>query len=959
MPYTPVATNIDVDYTAAANTMQYMDTLATAPTWKDYTNESEITEYIYEQDIKEVYSNVELIGLYSIWVHPTTGQVAVFDSTKHTVTYKAADATELSAIMSSLGINATSVAGQYTVQYGTTATATVVNSLEAALLEAAKQYDAIEATDTTKGYVDANDGTTVIDKDAYNKLNTYKTYRKNYIVTQPNPTGSTPATSNIIVTPYNNDAWNEWSEWTFNSNMDGTVAVEPYKVTTSVVSNRLNVTKTVAPTIYAYDFLYVNPEVTATAGAIAGEWNDTTNTAATRELDTAALIGQADIEVETGRGLAGRGIRNDVILDWENFLEELSIQVGGYYYSIDKLDDFKAMYTDRFYSDPVYDAWTGFIDHYEDVDLYNINGLLEDIWKLRTSTAYEDANTSQLIYLMQQYDKYIGDYIDQTEVSTTEWGDLLVSLLNAASADDFKNAIDYKKYSAKVAELTANYENALTAAQVTAAEDNMYKLLTNASAPFYAAATADKTELKATLESLYFNVGTAPVQYSVAPSNPGSNVKYSNYNYYVAALSGELKYDTANDNITFTSKLEKGYYSLYPMKDYIDYDTTTPNEVYAGNTTAANDTYRGELATEEYEWFWNVYQLAANMNKSNKYQGSVDAVNAALSDAVANLSVKTSPNAIELGAVEDALDEYAGKIESDYDAGYYAKYVQANDYAENIAEGKWQTRIAAMIAGVAGEALTYQGTQVTVTKNDMKTVETAIKNGKTALEAIKADKNYNAAQVTALNKAIDNAQYLVDLYEGTYSKYATQQSVNKQPTTYVGDKDQMVKSDLTKAIEAIDAAINYSEIIMGWSKNDAGKWMYGTEEGYLNDGWHQVDGGKTWFYFNADGTAKQSEWWNDNGTWYWFNSNCGAATGWAKVDGEWYFFKGNNAMKTGWEKVDGNWYYMASSGKMVTGWCEVNGKWYYFSKESNSLGQMLYSTTVDGYKLGADGAWVK
>ena len=232
-------------------------------------------------------------------------------------------------------------------------------------------------------------------------------------------------------------------------------------------------------------------------------------------------------------------------------------------------------------------------------------------------------------------------------------------------------------------------------------------------------------------------------------------------------------------------------------------------------------------------------------------------------------------------------------------------------------------------------------------------------NGKTALEAIKADNNDNAAQVTALNKAIDNAQYLVDLYEGTYSTSKTYQSVNKNYTRLTGDKDQMVKSDLTAAIEAIDAAINYSEIVMGWSQNDAGKWMYGTEEGYLNDGWHQVDGGKTWFYFNADGTAKQSEWWNDNGTWYWFNSNCGAATGWAKVDGEWYFFKGNNAMKTGWEKVDGNWYYMASSGKMVTGWCEVNGKWYYFSKESNSLGQMLYSTTVDGYKLGADGAWIK
>ena len=117
--------------------------------------------------------------------------------------------------------------------------------------------------------------------------------------------------------------------------------------------------------------------------------------------------------------------------------------------------------------------------------------------------------------------------------------------------------------------------------------------------------------------------------------------------------------------------------------------------------------------------------------------------------------------------------------------------------------------------------------------------------------------------------------------------------------------------------------------------------------------------GKTWFYFNEDGTAKQSEWMKENGKWYWFNANCGAAIGWAKVDGNWYYFKGDNAMKTGWEKVDGSWYYMTASGRMVTGWCQVNGVWYYFSKESNALGQMLANTTTpDGYKVDANGALI-
>ena len=64
-------------------------------------------------------------------------------------------------------------------------------------------------------------------------------------------------------------------------------------------------------------------------------------------------------------------------------------------------------------------------------------------------------------------------------------------------------------------------------------------------------------------------------------------------------------------------------------------------------------------------------------------------------------------------------------------------------------------------------------------------------------------------------------------------------------------------------------------------------------------------------------------------------------------------------MKTGWQKVDGNWYYLAASGKMATGWVQVGGKWYYMSKESNSLGQMLANTTVEGYKLGADGAMIE
>ena len=60
-------------------------------------------------------------------------------------------------------------------------------------------------------------------------------------------------------------------------------------------------------------------------------------------------------------------------------------------------------------------------------------------------------------------------------------------------------------------------------------------------------------------------------------------------------------------------------------------------------------------------------------------------------------------------------------------------------------------------------------------------------------------------------------------------------------------------------------------------------------------------------------------------------------------------------MATGWVNQGGTWYFLASSGAMKTGWLNDNGTWYYL----NASGAMLANTTVDGYVLGASGAWIK
>jgi len=81
-----------------------------------------------------------------------------------------------------------------------------------------------------------------------------------------------------------------------------------------------------------------------------------------------------------------------------------------------------------------------------------------------------------------------------------------------------------------------------------------------------------------------------------------------------------------------------------------------------------------------------------------------------------------------------------------------------------------------------------------------------------------------------------------------------------------------------------------------------------------------------------------------------------AAAGWVKAaTGTWTYNKADGTKATGWFKDGSTWYYLKADGVMVTGWYNDNGTWYYL----NASGAMLANTTIDGYILGASGAWIK
>lgn len=69
----------------------------------------------------------------------------------------------------------------------------------------------------------------------------------------------------------------------------------------------------------------------------------------------------------------------------------------------------------------------------------------------------------------------------------------------------------------------------------------------------------------------------------------------------------------------------------------------------------------------------------------------------------------------------------------------------------------------------------------------------------------------------------------------------------------------------------------------------------------------------------------------------------------------WLYRKADGTMATGWISIGNEWYYFDLSGTMKTGWLQdTSGKWYYL-KES---GMMAKNTTINGYKIGADGVYI-
>lgn len=104
--------------------------------------------------------------------------------------------------------------------------------------------------------------------------------------------------------------------------------------------------------------------------------------------------------------------------------------------------------------------------------------------------------------------------------------------------------------------------------------------------------------------------------------------------------------------------------------------------------------------------------------------------------------------------------------------------------------------------------------------------------------------------------------------------------------------------------------------VLGWNEDNRGWWYCTNVENYTwySNEWQYING--NWFWFDAEGYAYQNKWLLQNNKWYYMNNDC-------------------HMLHDKWEWIDGKCYYFYSNGEMAS------------------------NTTVEGWVVGPDGAWIQ
>ncbi|BBK78227.1 N-acetylmuramoyl-L-alanine amidase family protein [Clostridium butyricum] len=409
--------------------------------------------------------------------------------------------------------------------------------------------------------------------------------------------------------------------------------------------------------------------------------------------------------------------------------------------------------------------------------------------------------------------------------------------------------------------------------------------------------------------------------------------KTANIYVYSAAKETTVKVSEFNDEVDFTGK-DKNSYKVEAKLESLKAIAQDSDYIYAVAEVSVVETKKEDgTTTPSTQYFLQKISKSQGDKKDGAYIPKSVTSYQLDTDIYDDSDVNTAANLLTLGQDKEA------------DAKYY------------VVENGYQVKNGNLYV-----------TAVNSSNEDGKGADTVIvytvKLKKTKIDTLAGVKNVDAYVAISDD---DNDQDIIN----TADKASI--SIDAEGNTWALDKGKMYKftGSEFKEIYTCDRSLNVLDVyneknLIAWAEGEdvyttvnegkevtdeeAGKEDDKTEE-VVKSGWDKNADG-TWSYYNNGAKATG---WVQAGAWYYLNANGIMQTGWVNDNGTWYYCNASGAMQTGWLLDGSTWYYLQANGAMKTGWLLDNGTWYYL----NANGSMAANTTVDGYKLGANGAWIR
>lgn len=424
---------------------------------------------------------------------------------------------------------------------------------------------------------------------------------------------------------------------------------------------------------------------------------------------------------------------------------------------------------------------------------------------------------------------------------------------------------------------------------------------------------------------------------------------------YYAAEEYENAYNTLKGGVDALKVVKPDITALESLLESLFENGTvpTPYAAYAGNTDnhvykvsnnggsnpsdawkacfaeSYTDSY-GDKYTGAYKAAYEVwYNVKRRSNSDKNTQTKVDEVMEYLEYALSQLSEGSDSENWQIVRLEEMLDKAYDVVETDYRTTRKAW----ETFQDAVAEAEEVVALSSPSASKIDRAYTN------------------LKAAYAALDSIKLTPP--SASKSELKDLLKEAESLLKDTDGkTLNQVDTLKAAQKAADDVYDAYSSQLISKVESVIADLESAIAGYNQKQGWYL-DNGTWYYGKED-TVAKGWLNVNG--VWYLLDSTTGAMKTGWQQVNGTWYYMNASGAMQTGWLNLNGTYYYLESWGGMATGWKNVNGSWYYLQSSGAMVAnGWYWINGKCYYFY----NWGGMAANTTINGWTVGADGAWIQ